>query len=471
MSSSSSPPAPATDSSRSAEHAAAPTDPAEMVDLLVESVQADDVLFVLFCLAELERTDQLGRIDDPHSFHAQSALLAAVSCDTQPRRLTTQLLLLHGANPEHAVCRLTDPEEASCGLSAIEHAKLNGNEWALELMALSPEQLEMSAENSMPLAHTLLNMPLREAEQWMHQTPDWLEAVDPLIFHDRFSLGQPSHHNSPSLSSSQQPQNPAPDTLEERPEPAPPTFAPNLSVLHSANARKRRKQEQRERPSADKLLFDSRGRPVSSLPQKSGRSKHLDESLPSVREERPEQSAWPDDFGASPSASSAPLAAPPLLEQLEEVREELPQESAWSDEFWASPSASIAPLTVPPQLDQRPFDQHDDLKPLQSLGLAKEELHAVIQKANFEEQMRQKAQGDEEAQGYDETFIDALEHGLPPTGGWGLGIDRLVMFLTDQTNIKEVLLFPANKPLPNQGATPATATGLEETTTVGDVKA
>lgn len=94
-----------------------------------------------------------------------------------------------------------------------------------------------------------------------------------------------------------------------------------------------------------------------------------------------------------------------------------------------------------------------------------------IQKANFEEQMKQKAQGDEEAQGYDETFIDALEHGLPPTGGWGLGIDRLVMFLTDCTNIKEVLLFPANKPLPNSGAAAANQPGAEESTTVGDVKA
>ncbi|GAA5960187.1 hypothetical protein JCM3765_002501 [Sporobolomyces pararoseus] len=94
-----------------------------------------------------------------------------------------------------------------------------------------------------------------------------------------------------------------------------------------------------------------------------------------------------------------------------------------------------------------------------------------IQKANFEEQMKQKAQGDEEAQGYDETFIDALEHGLPPTGGWGLGIDRLVMFLTDCTNIKEVLLFPANKPLPNTGAAAAGQPGAEESTTVGDVKA
>ncbi|RDB16646.1 Lysine--tRNA ligase, cytoplasmic [Hypsizygus marmoreus] len=69
------------------------------------------------------------------------------------------------------------------------------------------------------------------------------------------------------------------------------------------------------------------------------------------------------------------------------------------------------------------------------------------QRLRFEEQVRQKEQGDEEAQGIDETFIDALEHGLPPTGGWGLGLDRLVMFLTDSTNIKEVLLFPAMKPL------------------------
>ncbi|KZV93429.1 lysyl-tRNA synthetase [Exidia glandulosa HHB12029] len=70
------------------------------------------------------------------------------------------------------------------------------------------------------------------------------------------------------------------------------------------------------------------------------------------------------------------------------------------------------------------------------------------QRDRFEEQLRQKEQGDDEAQGIDETFVNALEHGLPPTGGWGLGIDRLVMFLTDSTNIKEVLLFPAMKPLP-----------------------
>jgi len=74
------------------------------------------------------------------------------------------------------------------------------------------------------------------------------------------------------------------------------------------------------------------------------------------------------------------------------------------------------------------------------------------QRERFEEQSRQKEQGDDEAQGVDDTFVDALEHGLPPTGGWGMGIDRVVMFLTNSLNIKEVLLFPAMKPAVEAGA-------------------
>lgn len=68
------------------------------------------------------------------------------------------------------------------------------------------------------------------------------------------------------------------------------------------------------------------------------------------------------------------------------------------------------------------------------------------QRQRFEQQAMDKAAGDDEAQLVDETFCNALEYGLPPTGGVGIGIDRLTMFLTNSNNIKEVLFFPAMKP-------------------------
>ena len=74
----------------------------------------------------------------------------------------------------------------------------------------------------------------------------------------------------------------------------------------------------------------------------------------------------------------------------------------------------------------------------------------VVQYQRFMEQAKDQASGDDEAMVTDESFVTALEHGLPPTGGWGLGIDRLTMFLSNQSNIKEVLLFPAMKPTDDQ---------------------
>lgn len=69
-----------------------------------------------------------------------------------------------------------------------------------------------------------------------------------------------------------------------------------------------------------------------------------------------------------------------------------------------------------------------------------------VQLEAFQKQAQAKFEGDDEAQGVDEAFVEALEYGLPPTAGWGMGIDRLTMLLTDTANIKEVLLFPAMKP-------------------------
>ncbi|MBP1743378.1 MAG: lysyl-tRNA synthetase [Firmicutes bacterium] len=74
----------------------------------------------------------------------------------------------------------------------------------------------------------------------------------------------------------------------------------------------------------------------------------------------------------------------------------------------------------------------------------------IVQKDRFLQQLREKELGDEEAYMMDDDFINALEIGMPPTGGLGIGIDRMVMFMTNSYSIRDVILFPTMKPAPQQ---------------------
>jgi lysyl-tRNA synthetase class 2 len=136
-----------------------------------------------------------------------------------------------------------------------------------------------------------------------------------------------------------------------------------------------------------------------------------------------------------------------------ELYEKLVEPTLFEPTFVCDFPREVSPLARPHRDDPRLTEHVDPVIGGVELGTGYSELtDPDDQRARFEAQQRERAAGDEEAHPLDEDFLRALEHGMPPTGGLGIGIDRLLIVLTDAPSIRDLIAFPHHRPADDAGA-------------------
>ncbi|MCR5689542.1 MAG: lysine--tRNA ligase [Clostridiales bacterium] len=158
-----------------------------------------------------------------------------------------------------------------------------------------------------------------------------------------------------------------------------------------------------------------------------------------------------------------PAAEPTWGNALYECFDQKVEEHLIQPVFITMYPVEVSPLTKRSPEDPRLTERFEFFIAHSEMGNAYSELNDPIdQRERFIKQMEQRERGDDEAEMIDEDFLIAMEHGMPPTGGMGIGIDRAVMLLTGSDSIRDVILFPTMKPIDKAPVQPAGAPAAAE---------